>query len=170
MFVVYKNCNLACCCQRRYRGFSTRLLHRSNPCRLENVPQSCSMLMDLWTCLKGEKVMMCWFSAIYLDAHSQHAYLHLCLCPSLSKSKRSWALWTEQPGCTCPHVLGGPSPPTPGCFTAQTSLPCACTSLRMLVWPMHFQFPVTSQKHFCLCIVNIALMVCSAALDYIPSG
>lgn len=107
MFLVYKNCNLACCGQRRYRGFSTRLLHRSNPCRLENVPQSCSMLMHLWTCLKGEKVMMCWFSTIYLDAHSQHAYLHLCLRPSLSKSKRSWALWNRTAWVHLPTCIRG---------------------------------------------------------------
>lgn len=162
MFVVYKSCHLA---QLPKRG----RLHPSHPCRLENVPQSCSVLM--WTFLKGEKVVMCWFRTMYLHAHSQHAYHHFCLCPSVLKSRGSWALWNRRTWVHLPTCISGTqSSSSQMLHRSKTSLPCTCSSLRMLLWPTRFWFPVTGQKHFCLCIMNIALMICSAALDYIHSG
>lgn len=125
----------------------------------------------MWTFLKGEKVVMCWFWTICLHAHSQHASLHLCLCPSVLKSRGSWALWNRRTWVHLPTCISGiQSSSSRMLLRSETSLPCAHTSLRMLVWPTRFCFPVTGQKHFCLCIMNIALMICSAALDYIHSG
>lgn len=130
---------------------------------------SCSVLMCLWTFLKGESYDMLLLS--YLPSCTTWTYLHLWLCPSVSKSRGSWVLWNRTTGVhlpTCIRVTQSSS--SRMLHRPETALPCACTSLRMLVWPIHFWFPVTSQKHFCLCTMNIALMVCSAALDYIPSG
>lgn len=151
MFVVFKSCHLAGCYQRGYwyRGFNTRQLHPSDPCRLKSVPQSCSALMHPWTFLKGEEVMMCWFWTIYPHAHPQHADLHLCLCPSVSNPTGSWALWSRRTWVHLPTcVRGTQSSSSWMLHRPKTFLLCACTSLRMLVWPTHSWFPVTGQKPF----------------------
>lgn len=120
----------------------------------------------MWTFLKGEKVVMCWFRTIYLHAHSQRAYHHFCLCPSVLKSRGSWALWNRRTWVHLPTCISGTqSSSSQMLHRSKTSLPCTCSSLRMLLWPTRFWFPVTGQKHFCLCIMNIALiMFCSSWL------
>lgn len=166
MFVVHKICHLAGCCQRGfwYRAFNRGQLHPSNPCRLKSVPQSCSVLMHLWTFLKGEKLMMC--SCALTTCLSSSLPL-----PSSIKPHRPWAFWNRTAWVHLPTcVRGTQSSSSWMLHRPKTSLLCACTNLRMLVWPTHFWFPVTGQKHFGLCVMNIAVMKRSAALDYIPSG
>lgn len=135
----------------------------ARPCRLGNVPWSCSVVVHLWTFFKGDLVVVCWFWTVYL--YAQHVYLLLCFCPSMTKSEDFWLSNTEQARCIYLYVLVGNSPPAPRYFKGKEK-PTIHMCKSVTVWPLHFHLPVTGQKPFCLCIYEYCIngMLCGSWL------
>lgn len=113
--------------------------------------------------------VMCWVWAGNLYARSQHADLPLCHFSSITKETLGLS-GTEAPGCTCLFVSVGHVHLSLRLQRQKTYRPCASPSLWMLYDQHVFSFLSLARNLSVSACLNIALMICYAALDYIHSG